>query len=131
MKMPRGLWVVWSAGLSAGSVPPPEATKGMTGAEVAYLVLMAGTGLTDSDMLTLQSHLILKVLGLAEERSKSEAKTLKRLKAVAVAEKDEEPATSMTGASSEYGTIEETMAPSALQTIGDWILEQVGTKPRL
>ena len=204
--------------------------------DVAYIVLMAGTGLTGSEILSLQGHLILKALGLTEERLKSQAETLKRLMAVVVAERDEEAATkkmgaileealaalpeaerkalgdsakfiegqvtqlrspwfrfflaydprptlakvrcpvlaiigerdlqvppkenlaeiakalksagntrvtvrempglnhlfqtSKTGAPSEYATIEETMAPAALQAIGDWILEQVGTKPR-
>lgn len=33
---------------------------------------------------------------------------------------------SPTGAVSEYGRIEETIAPAALETIGDWVLERVG-----
>ncbi|MGH9522375.1 MAG: alpha/beta hydrolase family protein [Terriglobales bacterium] len=36
-----------------------------------------------------------------------------------------QPAT--TGLPSEYGQIEETMSPKALQTISDWVLKQVGT----
>jgi uncharacterized protein len=36
--------------------------------------------------------------------------------------------TSKTGAPSEYGTIEETFSPTALQTIGGWILEQTKAK---
>ena len=34
--------------------------------------------------------------------------------------------TAETGNISEYGKIEETMSPTALQIIGDWILEQTG-----
>jgi len=37
--------------------------------------------------------------------------------------------TAETGNISEYGKIEETMSPSALQMIGDWILEQTGIRP--
>ncbi|AGA24721.1 alpha/beta hydrolase family protein [Singulisphaera acidiphila] len=37
--------------------------------------------------------------------------------------------TSTTGAPSEYARIEETIAPSALTLIGDWIFEQTGKKP--
>jgi hypothetical protein len=33
--------------------------------------------------------------------------------------------TAETGNISEYGKIEETMSPTALQIIGDWILEQM------
>ena len=33
--------------------------------------------------------------------------------------------TAETGDISEYGKIEETMSPTALQIIGDWILEQI------
>jgi uncharacterized protein len=36
--------------------------------------------------------------------------------------------TSTTGAPSEYGTIEETFSPTALQAIGDWIIEQTKAK---
>jgi hypothetical protein len=36
--------------------------------------------------------------------------------------------TAKTGAPSEYGQIEETMAPSALQLIGDWLAARVGPK---
>lgn len=36
--------------------------------------------------------------------------------------------TAQTGAPAEYGQIEETMAPLALHTISDWILEQVGAE---
>jgi fermentation-respiration switch protein FrsA (DUF1100 family) len=41
--------------------------------------------------------------------------------------------TAETGNISEYGKIEETMSPTALQIIGDWILEQTDTirAPRL
>lgn len=38
--------------------------------------------------------------------------------------------TTKTGAPSEYAEIEETIAPVALQTIGDWILAHVTTPPR-
>ena len=34
--------------------------------------------------------------------------------------------TAGTGAPAEYGMIEETMAPEALETISDWILERFG-----
>ncbi|GAH27843.1 unnamed protein product, partial [marine sediment metagenome] len=36
--------------------------------------------------------------------------------------------TAETGSISEYGMIEETMSQTALQIIGDWILEQTGTR---
>jgi len=36
--------------------------------------------------------------------------------------------TAETGNISEYGKIEETMSPTALQIIGDWILEQTVTR---
>jgi len=36
--------------------------------------------------------------------------------------------TAKTGSPSEYARIEETMSPSALKTIGDWIVEQTGAK---
>ncbi|HEX3144145.1 MAG TPA: hypothetical protein VHQ64_09245, partial [Pyrinomonadaceae bacterium] len=38
--------------------------------------------------------------------------------------------TSATGAPSEYGTIEETIAPIALQTMGDWIVAHTSAAPR-
>ena len=38
--------------------------------------------------------------------------------------------TCKTGAVSEYGEIEETFAPVALQSISDWIIEQVKNRPR-
>lgn len=37
--------------------------------------------------------------------------------------------TAKTGLPSEYGQIEETISPKALQTIGDWIVKQVGASP--
>lgn len=38
--------------------------------------------------------------------------------------------TSTTGAPSEYGSIEETIAPIALQTMGDWIVAHTSAAPR-
>ena len=36
--------------------------------------------------------------------------------------------TAQTGLPTEYAKIEETISPNALKLIGDWILEQTGTK---
>ena len=154
-----------------GVIAPIVATKSM---DVAFIVLMAGTGLPGDQIITLQTRLIAKSTGANDDEIKSPwlqyflrhdpRPVLEKVKCPVLAlvgEKDlqvppkenlaaietalkqggntvstvkELPGlnhlfqNAKTGGIGEYSEIEETIAPSALTLIGDWIAERTGGK---
>ncbi len=74
-------------GHSEGGIIAPIAAA--RSKDVAFIVLMAGTGVPGAEILEAQGQLILKVSGRSESELKSQRDIQKRLIGIVVAEKDE------------------------------------------
>lgn len=110
-------------GHSEGGIIAPIAAA--QSPDVAFIVLMAGTGLTGEEILYLQGALIAKANGASDEAIEealiaggNEHYTIKKLTGL-----NHMFQTSTSGSPAEYAKIEETVSPTALRLIGDWILK--------
>ncbi|MFO0959355.1 MAG: alpha/beta fold hydrolase [Isosphaeraceae bacterium] len=68
-----------------GLIAPIVATRT---SDVAYIVLMAGTGLTGAEILEMQSGLILQAMGGSESAVEGQKLAIRKLAAIAVSEPD-------------------------------------------
>lgn len=70
-----------------GLIAPMVATRSP---DVAFIVLMAGTGLTGAEILEMQAGLISKAMGATEETAARQSEAIRKLAAIVVAEPDAE-----------------------------------------
>jgi pimeloyl-ACP methyl ester carboxylesterase len=77
-------------GHSEGGIVAPMAAS--QSPDVAYIVLMAGTGLTGAEILAMQSGLILKATGVSDDRVNLQVDTIRKLTQVIRDEPDNEKA---------------------------------------
>src|SRR5439155_1547432 len=90
--------------------------------DVAWIVLLAGPGLTGEETLLLQSELILKAADVNDGQKALQDGGNKDFQTVELPGLNHLLQHAPAGLRNEYGEILETMAPDALNAISDWVL---------
>jgi hypothetical protein len=98
-----------------GIIAPIAAAKSD---DVAYIILLAGPGLNGEELLYRQGELIARAMKADDKAVAAQRARQEKIFAILKKEKDDKRAPS------EYGKIDETFAPAALEQITGWILKR-------